>query len=414
MQIIADLQVHSRFARACSKQITLPKLEQYAKIKGLHLLGTGDFQHPIWYREITSYLKEDENGILWSPSNFPFLWQSEVSLMYSQGGKGRSVHHLIFAPNGEVVKQLIDVFSKRWRLDYDGRPIFGISSIEFIELLQSVSKDIELVPAHAWTSWMAIFGSKSGFNSVEECFKEKSHLIHAIETGISSNPLMNYRISSLDKYNLVSFSDLHSFYPWRIGREATIFDIKELSYKNILNAIRTGEGLSSTIETNPEYGKYHIDGHRLCNVVFEPSESRKLNNICPKCHKELTIGVLNRVEELADRPQGYIRKNARPFHHLIPLTELIAAVYSIKQLASKKVWEVYNVLIKNFNNEFNIMLNIPEEALKKVIEERLVKVIIKCRQDQLKIKPGYDGVYGEILLEDNERMPKLQKSLTDF
>src|SRR3989344_2617214 len=185
MKIVADLQVHSRFARACSKQITLQKLEQYARIKGLDLLGCADWTHPTWNKEVREYLKEDENGILRSPNKFPFLWQSEVSLMYTQDGKGRRVHHLIFAPNGDVVKQLIDVFSKRWRLDYDGRPIFGISSIEFIELLQSVSKDIELIPAHAWTSFFGILGSKSGFNSVEECFKEKSHLIHAIETGMS-------------------------------------------------------------------------------------------------------------------------------------------------------------------------------------------------------------------------------------
>lgn len=417
MQVIADLQVHSRFAGACSKQITLPKLEQYAKIKGLHLLGTADFQHPIWHREIKETLQEDENGILWSPNKFPFLWQSEVSLMYTQDSKGRRVHHLIFAPNGEVVKQLIDVFSKRWRLDYDGRPIFGISSIEFIELLQSVSKDIELVPAHAWTSFFGILGSKSGFDSVEECFKEKSHLIHAIETGMSSDITMNRRISSLDKYNLVSFSDLHSFWPWRIGRESTIFDVKELTYKNILNAIRTGDGLTSTIETNPEYGRYHVDGHRMCNIVFEPQESRKHNNICPKCHKELTIGVLHRVEDLADRPQGYIHKNAKPFHHLIPLSELIAAVYNISQVSSKGVWTVYNTLIKHFKNEFNIMLNVSEEELKKVVDEKLVRLILNCRQDKLQIKPGYDGVYGQVLLNEEEKIQekaKMQKSLTEF
>lgn len=414
MQVTADLQVHSRFARACSKQITLQKLEQYAKIKGLNLLGCADWTHPVWNKEILACLKEDENGILWSPNKFPFLWQSEVSLTYTQDGKGRRVHHLIFAPNGEVVKQLIDVFSKRWRLDYDGRPIFGISSIEFIELLQSVSKDVELIPAHAWTSFFGILGSKSGFDSVEECFKEKSHLIHAIETGMSSDPALNWRISQLDKYNLVSFSDLHSFWPHRIGREASIFDVKELTYKNIIEAIRTGEGLAATIETNPEYGKYHIDGHRLCNVVLEPSESRKLNNICPKCHRELTIGVLHRVEDLADRPQGYIRKNAKPFYHLIPLSELIATVYNIQQVNAKQVWSIYNELIKRFNSEFNIMLNVPEQDLKKIAHEKLINAIVKCRQDKLKIKPGYDGVYGEILLDDNEKITKTQKSLSDF
>ncbi len=409
--IIADLQIHSRYARACSNQITLALLEKYARMKGLHLIGTGDFQHPKWYQEITTNLKEDEHGILRSTTGFPFLWQTEISLMYSQGGKGRRIHHLIFAPNGEVAKQIIEALGKKGRLDYDGRPIFGFSSIELVDMMLSISKDIEIIPAHIWTSWFGLLGSKSGFDSVEECFQERSKYIHALETGMSSDPAMNWRISSLDNYNLVSFSDAHSMYPWRIGREATIFDC-DLQYKEILKAIRTTEGLYSTIETYPEYGKYHIDGHRACNVVLDPQEANKLGKQCPVCKKELTIGVLNRVQELADRPEGFRRTNAVPFSSVVPLTELIQAVYGIKQPSGKRVWEIYNRLIAGFGSEFQVLLHATNDELVKVVDARLAAVILKNRNGTLQIKPGADGVYGTIILENNDKHS--QSSLSQF
>ncbi len=414
--MIVDLHIHSRYSQACSKYIDFENLEKWARVKGIDVLGTGDFQHPLWRKDIDA-LEEDEHGILRTKNGFPFIWQTEISLIYTQGGKGRRVHHVILAPNRDVADQITESLGKKGRLDYDGRPIFGFSSIELVDMMSGISKDVEIIPAHVWTPWFAIFGSKSGFNSIEECFKEKAKYIHAIETGMSSDPAMNWRLSKLDNINLVSFSDSHSFWPWRLGREATIIDT-ELKYKEIINAIRTGKGLKGTIETVPDYGRYHLDGHRSCNVVFDPKESKKYNGICPVCKKPLTIGVLNRVEELADRPEGFKPEGKPEFKKLIPLTELIAKVINIKQLASKKIWNTYNDLIEKFGSEFNILLNVEKKELEEKIGKRLADVIIKNREDKLKIKAGYDGVYGEVILNGKEKSidkikPK-QKTLGEF
>ena len=402
MQLIGDFHIHGRYAQACSKTTTLEDLERTARIKGVDILGTGDCQHPKWYEEITSKLTEDDKGILRTKTGFPFLWQTELSLIYSQGGKGRRIHHVVLFPNKEVVDQYIEALLKKGRIDYDGRPIFGMSSIELLDMLRGISTDIEVIPAHVWTSWFAIFGSKSGFDSVEECFEEKAKYIHALETGMSSDPAMNWRISGLDKYNLVSFSDPHSSQPWRLGREATRFDVKELTYKDILNAIRKGDGIKGTIETPPAYGKYHYDGHRACNVVMKPEESKQVNKQCPKCSKEMTIGVEYRVNELADRPVGGKPAQVKPYHSLIPLTELIAKVYGIKTLYSKKINELYYQLIKQFGTEYEVLLETPQEALEPMMPAQLVKLILQNREAKIGIKPGYDGVYGELSLEDEE------------
>lgn len=409
MKIFADLQLHSRFSRACSKYITLNNLEKYAKIKGLNLLSTADFQHPLWNKEIKQNLEEDENGILWSKNKFPFIWGTEISLMYSDNGR-RAVHLLVFAPNGDVADQVIESLGKRGRLDYDGRPIFGIPCPEFVEIMKEIDDKIEIVTAHSFTPFFGVAGSKSGFDSLEECFKDKVGKIYAIESGMSADPSMIRLISKLDKFTILSFSDAHSFYPWRIGREATKFDVKDLTYKNILKAMRTGEGIEETIEVDPSYGRYHIDGHRNCNIFFEPKETKKLDGICPKCNKPLTIGVLSRILDLADRDRSI---NVPKFRKLIPLHELISAVYDIKQLESKKVWEIYNLLIKNFKNEFNILLNVNEDELKKVVNEKLVKVIIMNREGKLNIKAGFDGVYGQVVLNPKDKI-KTQKSLGEF
>ncbi len=406
--IISDLHIHSRFSQACSRQITLESLERYARIKGIGLLGTADFQHPRWNLEIKKELEEDDKGILWSKNKFPFIWQTELSLIYSQEGKGRRIHYVVLVPGKEIADQVIEALAKKGRLDYDGRPIFGFTSIELVDMMVGISRDIEIIPAHAWTPWYAIFGSKSGFDSVEECFKERSKYIHAIESGMSSDPPMNWRLSNLDKYNIVSFSDSHSFWPWRLGREATVFDC-ELSYKNILNAIRTGNGLKMTIETVPDYGRYHFDGHRGCNVCLSPAESKKLEGKCPSCGRDLTIGVLNRVEELADRDEGYKRQNFKDYKRLIPLHEIISAVYGIKMLASKRVWDIYNNLIGSFGSEFNVLLHVSFDELKK-IDDKLAPIIIKNREDKLKIRPGYDGEYGKLILNSKEE----QKNLSGF
>ncbi len=395
-EIIADLQIHSKYSRATSKNLSFENLEKYARIKGLNLLGVGDFQHPLHFKEINEKLREDDNGILWTKTEFPFLWQTEISLMYSQDGKRRAVHLLVFAPNKEVAYQIIEVLSKRGRLDYDGRPIFGITCPEFVEIMKEISEEIEIIPAHAWTPWFGIFGSVSGFNSLKEAFNEKANKVYAIETGISSSPDMNWRIKELHEKSIVSFSDSHSFWPWRIGREATIFEC-ELSYENIVKAIRTGQGLKATVETPPEYGKYHYDGHRNCNFSCSPEETKRLEGICPKCGRALIIGVENRIEELASENKGYMPRNAKPFYKLTPLHELVAFVLNT-QLSSVKCWNVYNELIENFGSEFNILLNVSkEELLRKKIDNKLVELIVKNREGKLNIKPGYDGEYGKIV-----------------
>lgn len=403
--IIGDLHIHSSYARACSKNITLQRLADNAKIKGLHLLGTGDFQHPKHYLDIINNLQEDSNGILWTKETnpFPFLWQTEISLMYKQDGKGRRIHHTILSPNKEVSDQIIESLGKRGRMDYDGRPIFGFSSIELVDMMRSISDDIEIIPAHAFTPWFGIFGSMSGFDSFEECFKEKAKYVHAIETGLSADPQMIWRVSKFDKLNLISSSDPHSYHSYRIGREATIFDFKQITYKNIINAIRTAEGLIGTIEVDPNYGKYHFDGHRVCGISFSPEESKKYNNICPKCKQKLTIGVQNRIEQLADRPEGFVKKDAKKFYSLIPLAEIISLILK-KGVSTKTVMQEYTKLISKFNTELNILMNISFNELKKETQEKIAEAIIKIRQGNVKYKPGFDGVYG-IPYFDNE-IPK--------
>ncbi|MBI2143149.1 DNA helicase UvrD [Candidatus Woesearchaeota archaeon] len=399
MRVIADLHIHSSYSRACSKDLTLENLEKYARIKGIGLLGTGDFTHPKWIQEIKSKLREDENGILHSSSGFPFTWQTELSLAYTQNGKGRRIHYIILAPSGEVVGQITEFLLKKGRVDYDGRPIFGMSSVELLDELMKISSEIELIPAHLWTSWFGCFGSESGFDSLKECFGEKTKHIHAIETGMSSDPAMNWRIKELDEITLMSNSDCHSYWPWRMGREANVFEFKELTYKNVLAAIRERKGFIETIETPPSYGKYHFDGHRMCNVVMSPAESAQHKNICPKCGSKMTIGVLNRVEQLAaaDRPEGFVKKDAIPFKSLIPLSEIIAELNGVP-VASRKTWQIYNSLIERFGNEFNVLLDAAEEELKKVVDEKLAAAIMKNREGRIKVEPGYDGVYGKPIL----------------
>ncbi|MEK6871866.1 MAG: endonuclease Q family protein, partial [Nanoarchaeota archaeon] len=280
--VFADLQIHSKYARACSKDISIENLEKYARIKGLDLLGVGDFQHPLRRKEMNEKLREDEGGILWTEGGFPFLWQTEVSLMFSQGGKRRAVHLLIFAPNGKTADKITAYLSSKGRLDYDGRPIFGITCRDLVKDLKFIDEHIEIIPAHCMTPWFGLFGSQSGFNSLQECFEDQAHHIYAIESGMSADPEMLWKLN--ESVNIVSFSDAHSFWPWRLGREATLFDVEKLTYASLIKAIRTGEGLAATIETPPEYGKYHFDGHRVCNFSSSPAETKKLEGICPVCH----------------------------------------------------------------------------------------------------------------------------------
>ncbi len=421
MEIISDFHIHSRFSRATSKEITINNLVKYAKIKGLNLLGTGDFTHPLWLKELKENLKEDGSGILKTEDGFPFILQAEIANIYTQGERGRRIHNIILAPSFEIVEQINSELSKRGRLDYDGRPIFGFSCIDLVEMMVGISRDIEIIPAHAWTPWFSIFGSKSGFDSVEECFGDKSKFIHALETGLSSDPAMNWRLSSLDKYALVSNSDSHSFWPWRIGREANVFEMERVEYSEFIKIIREKDPKKFlyTIEVDPSYGKYHLDGHRECGICTEPKNSIKANGICPVCKKPLTIGVLHRVEELADRPEGFRPENAMPYKSLIPLSEIISSVLGVDQLYSKKIWDVYNKLIKEFRSEFRVLLKVPESELKKTVKEGVADAIIKVRDGKIKIRPGFDGVYGKAMFSDKaevklNELVKKQKSIADF
>jgi len=374
--------------------------------------------------------------VLYSKTDFKFILSWEVSLIYTQSGKGRRVHLVVLAPSFEAVDKINAYLDKKGRRDYDGRPIFKISCEQFAKDMYDISNEIEVIPAHLFTPFFGVFGSESGFNSLKEAFGLQADKIHAIETGISSSPEMNWKISELNNRSIVSFSDSHSFWPWRLGREATIF-AKADSYMDIINAIRENKILG-TIETDPAYGKYHYDGHRDCNFSCSPEESKKLNNLCPVCKKPLIIGVENRVNEIGNQ-KPEINPHRKKFYKILPLHELISIIIG-SSVSSKKTWEVYNKLIDKFGNEFNILLNVSFEDLEKIVEKKLAELIILNREGKLELKPGYDGLYGEIILneeflgkkkirkikensdkekskqikEDNIKIKEKQKSLTSF
>ncbi|MBI2579487.1 MAG: DNA helicase UvrD [Candidatus Aenigmarchaeota archaeon] len=395
MRVIADLQIHSKYSRATSPDMTIEEISKWSKVKGLGLTGTGDFTHPAWLENLKKKLSGD--GI-YEYDGTKFMLTGEISLIYTDK-KQRRVHLLLHAPSFDVVDQMNEWLDKKGRRDYDGRPVFGFSCTEFTEAMMEISKDIEVIPAHAWTPWFSLFGSMSGYDSLKECFGDTAKYVHAIETGMSSDPAMNWRLSQLDGITLVSNSDSHSPYPWRLGRESNVFDMKDdFSYIDVIDAIRTRKNFIFTIETPPEYGKYHIDGHRACNFSCAPEETKKLKGICPKCGRHMTIGVLNRVEELADRPEGFGPKDVVDFKRLVPLHELIS--HSLNAgVATKKVWDIYNKMISQFGNEFNILLDVEKEQISKYCDEKLTSLIMRNREGRLRITPGYDGVYGRIMEE---------------
>lgn len=399
--MIADLHIHSRFSRACSSAISFENLVKWAKIKGLDLLGTGDFTHPIWLEEIKK-LKGNGKGFYFY-EGFPFVIAGEISLMYTQG-KGRRVHLVLLVPSVEIAEKINSYLDTKGRRDYDGRPIFKIPGEEFVREMMKISKDIEIIPAHIWTPWFGIFGSMSGFDSLKECFGEQFDNVHAIETGMSSDPEMNWRIKELESKSIVSFSDAHSFWPFRLGREATIFRRCE-SYSELIRQIRENDFIA-TVETDPAYGKYHWDGHRNCNFSSGPEETKKLNGICPVCGKPLTRGVEYRVEELESSESNHRVK--KKFYKLLPLHELIALHFGSANMQTKKVWGVYNNLIKEFRNEFEILLNVSkEQMIEKNVDARLTELILRNREGKIKVKPGFDGEYGVAQISAGEK----QKSL---
>jgi uncharacterized protein (TIGR00375 family) len=415
MRIIADLHIHSKYSRAVSPEMVLENIALWAGKKGIQIMGTGDFTHPQWFNEIKTKLELAENGLYKlksearsTKSETRFMLTTEISSIYSKGGKVRKIHNLIFAPSIEAVEKINTKLGWIGNLKSDGRPILGLDSKELLKIILVVDPQCVLIPAHAWTPWFSIFGSMSGFDFIEECFEELSSHIFAIETGLSSDPSMNWRLSALDKISLVSNSDSHSL-P-KIGREANIFDC-ELSYSAIIDAIKSRDPKKFlyTIEFFPEEGKYHYDGHRLCNVSMSPEETKKNSGICPVCHKKMTIGVMNRVAKLADRKAGQGSDGRVPFKNLIPLDEIIGDVLGVS-VSSKAVKKEYEELIKNIGTEFKVLLEADYEELNKATSPAIANGIISVRERKVELIPGYDGEYGKIkILKDKKEKTNQQK-----
>jgi uncharacterized protein (TIGR00375 family) len=399
----------------------LENLDKWAKIKGIKVLGTGDFTHPEWFKSLKENLTPAEEGLFKLKSKSQssnaknetrFILTTEISCIYTKKNKVHKIHIIIFSPSFETCEKISAHLGWIGNLKSDGRPILGMDAKELLKISLDTSKDCLVVPAHCWTPWFSIFGSKSGFDSIEECFDECSKYIFAGETGLSSNPAMNWRLSALDKITLISNSDAHS--PSKIGREANVFDT-EISYPEIVNAIKTKDPKKFlfTIEFFPEEGKYHYDGHRLCGISLSPKETKKYNNICPTCGKYLTIGVLNRVEELADRPEGFKPKDAIPFKNLIPLEEIIAESLNLGT-GTKQVLKEYKNLIDKFGNEFKILLDATPQDLKAATLPQIAEGIERVREGKVSIEPGYDGNYGKIKIFGQGEQKKLSKQSTLF
>jgi len=399
----ADFHIHSRFSRACSKGLNLQTLEKWARIKGLDLLGTGDFTHPIWLEELKSNLTDRGSGIFYTKTGFPFVLTGEISLMYTQD-RGRKVHLVLLVPSFEDVDKINSWLDTKGRRDYDGRPIFKISCEDFVAKINLINERIEVIPAHCWTPYFGVFGSESGFDSLKEAFKSQVEKIHAIETGLSSDRNMNFGLNELKSKAILSFSDAHSYWPWRLGREATIFSSIG-SYDEILKEIKENDFIG-TIEVDPAYGKYHFDGHRNCGFSCSPEETKKLNGICPKCGKRLILGVDFRVRELKDDNE----KDRKIEFRILPLHEILA-LGANSGINTKKVWGIYEKLISEFENEFNVLLVVKKEELLKFAEEKIVELILKNREGKIDVKPGYDGVYGVAILDEVKTKINNQKKL---
>lgn len=431
MRIIADLQIHSKYSRACSQELNPKNIALWAEKKGIDVVGTGDFTHPKWLLELKENLQETKPGLYTLKGTDKgtdkhrsyFMLTAEVSSIYKQGDKVRRIHNMIFAPNFEAVDKIILALEKRGaNLRSDGRPIMGVKCPDLVKIVKEASSEAEIIPAHAWTPHFGLFGSLSGFNSVEEAFGDMAKYIFAIETGLSSDPKMNWQISDLDKYSLVSNSDAHSLR--KLGREANVFEVdeKKLSYGEIIRIIRNKnpKEFLYTIEFFPEEGKYHLDGHRDCKFSCMPEKTKKLGGLCPVCGKKLLVGVLSRINELGDRDYGFIPKRAVPFRSVIPLEEIIAETFGVGT-QSKKVVEMYEQMVgkpanqqisKSANkqistNEFGILLDLPEEEIAKISSPAIAQAVARVRQGKVHVAGGYDGVFGKIQIFNNDEREKM-------
>jgi len=427
MRVIADLHIHSRFSRATSQKMNIDEITRFAQIKGLNLVGTGDFTYPKWLEELKEKLVEIPNTNLYGYAKVPespvrYMITNEVSTIFTFENEVKKIHHVILTPSLETAVQINERLAQHGNLAADGRPTLDMNAPQLVEEVMQVSKDNVVIPAHAWTPWFSIFGAFSGFNRVEDCYQDMTKHIFALETGLSSDPPMNWRLSTLDKYALVSNSDSHSCWPWRIGREANVFELEKLTYKTVVNAIRKKDrnSFKFTIETIPAYGKYHWTGHRNCNISLSPQEAIKFGNRCPVCRRRLTKGVEQRIEELADRPMGFKPEGAIGYIHLLPLSEIIATVLGASYPSTTKVWDAYNRLIKEFNNEYNVLIDAPEEEMTKIVDSKIVEAVIRVREGNVKVIPGYDGVYGRLVIfeetmgEESLIEKVSQRSIIDF
>ena len=409
MKMIGDLHIHSRFSMATSKEGTPENLDFWARKKGISLIGTGDFTHPVWREELQERLIPEGNGLYRlregyvkeESRKFPgegtrFVVSGEISSIYKKNGKTRKVHNVILLPSLEAADAMAQRLEKIGNIHSDGRPILGLDSHDLLEMMLDVCPEGILIPAHIWTPHFSVLGAKSGFDSVEECFEELTPYVHALETGLSSDPAMNWRISKLDRYQLVSNSDAHS--PSKLGREANLLDI-DCSYEGLYRAFETGEGLVGSVEFFPEEGKYHFDGHRKCGVSLSPVEAERLGGICPVCGKKLTMGVDHRVEQLADRAEAFVKKDGKKYESLVPLPEVISTCMGYSA-ASKKVQGCFEQMIQTLGTEFDILRNVPSEDIKSCAGERIAEGIENVRTGNVKRIPGYDGEYGKIELFD--------------
>ena len=435
MKVVADLEIHSKYARAVSPQMTIPVIAEWAKKKGIDLVGTGDFTHPMWFREIKQYLEEAGEGVYQLKTKnlklrTKFLLTSEISCIYSHKGKGRRVHIFVYLPDFfDVEKFNSRLTSMGANLFSDGRPIVGLSLSQIVETALWVNPKAIIIPAHVWTPWFGFYGQNSGYDHLEEAFGNLAKYIPAVETGLSSDPAMNWRMAELTNRSIVSFSDAHS--PMKLGREATVFDLSKIAYGNIYSSLvnpSDKEKISYTIEFYPEEGKYHYTGHRKCGVVYSPNEARKMGLTCPNCRKSLTIGVMGRVEHLAtlnietksERDKYgvrwiYSKGQARPpYIMMVPLMEILAEVYGVG-VGSRKVTDNYELITNNFGSEFAVLLETPVEEIKKFLGEKVAEAIAKVRSGDIHIEPGYDGVFGKVKIwsdtpgQESRQNPSLQQ-----
>jgi uncharacterized protein (TIGR00375 family) len=411
MEFIADFHIHSKYSRATSRDMDIKHLAEWAKIKGITLMGTGDFTHHLWLEELKGNLEDLGDG-LFKYQEVYFILTTEISSIYSKNGRGYRVHNMIFSPSFKTTDKINATLARCGNLASDGRPILGMDCAELARIVFDIDENCMVVPGHIWTPWFSLFGSMSGFDRIEDCFEKQTPKIFACETGLSSDPGMNWRLSALDKFTLISNSDSHS--PQKIGREANVFDC-ELDYKTIREVLKTKDKkrFLYTIEFFPEEGKYHFDGHRLCGARLSPKETKQSGGKCPKCGRSVTIGVMSRVEQLADRPEGYVPSGAIPYKSLIPLDEIIADAKGIGK-GSVGVEREYRSLLAKFGTEFDILLRASAEELRKGLPPRIADGVLRVREGKVSIQAGYDGEYGIVSIfgeEDKKEEGEKQLSL---